>query len=54
MRSLNYVLEAPVSHQVAPEVFCLDLYRDFDLDRLAALAQPAKITLQKALEASPK
>jgi dienelactone hydrolase len=54
MRSLNYVLEAPVSHQAAPDLFCLDLYKEFDLDRLVALAQPAKVTLQKALEVSPR
>jgi hypothetical protein len=25
-------------HTDAPELFCLDLYREFDLDRLEALA----------------
>jgi len=28
---------------VAPEVLCLDLYREFDVDRLTALAEPTKI-----------
>jgi hypothetical protein len=51
MRSLNYILDLPVRHNAAPDLFCLDLYKEFDVDRLVALAQPAKITLQKALEA---
>jgi dienelactone hydrolase len=51
MRSLNYVLEAPVSHHAAPDLFCLDLYKEFDLDRLVALAQPAKVAQSDALDA---
>jgi hypothetical protein len=51
--SLGYVLEAPVTFQEAPELFCLDLYKQFDLDRLTALAAPAKVTVEKFVE-SPK
>jgi hypothetical protein len=29
----------------APELFCLDLYKLFDIDRLEALAAPAKVTV---------
>jgi hypothetical protein len=54
MRSLKYVLEAPVTHRAAPDLFCLDLYKQFDLDSLMALAQPTKTTLQRALEVSSK
>jgi hypothetical protein len=36
----------------AADLFCLDLYKEFDLDRLVALAQQAKITLQKVSEVS--
>jgi hypothetical protein len=36
--SLQHVLDTPVMHTDAPELFCLDLYRRFDLDRLEALA----------------
>jgi hypothetical protein len=36
--SLQHVLDAPVMHTDAPELFCLDLYRRFDLDSLEALA----------------
>ena len=45
MRSLSYVLEAPVTFDQAPELFCLDLYRDFDIDRLAATAAPVKVSV---------
>jgi len=45
MPSFRYLLEAPVEYRNAPELFCLDLYKQFDLDRLAELAAPAKITV---------
>jgi len=38
MRSLAHLFEAPVEYRSAPELFCLDLYRHFDLDELTALA----------------
>jgi len=53
MRSLNYILEAPVTHRAAPDLFCLDLYKEFDVDRLAALAQPTMITIKEDGEAPP-
>jgi hypothetical protein len=43
MRSLRHLLDAPVTYEAAPDLFCLDLYKEFDLDRLAALARPTKI-----------
>lgn len=43
MRSLNYLLEKPVHYEDAPELFCLDFYKDFDVDRLELLAAPTKI-----------
>jgi len=39
--SLGVLLEKPVEFREAPELFCLDLYRHFDLERLATLAEPA-------------
>jgi hypothetical protein len=45
MRSLGYLLDAPVIFRAAPELFCLDLYKDFDIDRLIALAAPTKVDL---------
>jgi len=52
--SLGFLLQAPVTFQQAPELFCLDLYKDFDLDRLAALAAPARVITQKYIETPPK
>jgi hypothetical protein len=42
MASLKYLLDAPVRLQDAPDLFCLDLYREFDLDQLAALGGNTK------------
>jgi hypothetical protein len=49
MRSLSYVLDLPVRFEQAPELFCLDLYKDFDIDRLEALAAPAKVSVARYL-----
>ncbi len=43
MKSLSYLLDKPVALRSAPELFCLDLYKYFDIDSLVALASPAKI-----------
>ncbi len=43
MRSLGHLLDTPVAFRAAPELFCLDLYRNFDIDRLVALAEPTKV-----------
>ncbi|MGH9667563.1 MAG: alpha/beta hydrolase family protein [Bryobacteraceae bacterium] len=44
MRSLQYLLDTPVRFEKAPDLFCLDLYKDFDIDRLALLAGETKVT----------
>ena len=44
MTSLAYLLDTPVPYRNAPDLFCLDLYKYFDIDRLAVLASPVKIT----------
>ena len=49
MASLDYVLQVPVKFQNAPELFCLDLYKEFDIDRLAAIAAPAVIGFENTL-----
>ena len=41
--SLRALLDERVQLRVKPEVFCLDLYGEFDVDRLTALAEPTKI-----------
>jgi hypothetical protein len=43
IRSFSYVLEKPVTFEQAPELFCLDLYKDFDIDRLEALVGPVAL-----------
>jgi len=54
MRSLHYALDLPVTFYEAPEIFCLDLYKEFDLDQIAALAGPAKVEQSDYLEIPAK
>ncbi|MGH9455727.1 MAG: hypothetical protein ACRD2O_17340, partial [Terriglobia bacterium] len=50
MRSLSYILDKPVTYDAAPDLFCLDLYKDFDIDQLEVLASPAKVAELKYVE----
>jgi hypothetical protein len=50
--SLGYVLEHPLKYSEVPELMCLDLFRDFDFDGLAALATPTKVHFN-ASESAP-
>ena len=52
MHSLSYLLDEPVEFKDAPDLFCLDLYEDFDLDQLAALAKPAEVIQHGFVELS--
>ncbi len=52
MPSLEYLYDKPLTFAEAPEAFCLDLYRFFDLDRLAALASPAEVVQKDFLKSS--
>ncbi len=54
MHSLSYVLDRPVDFDQAPELFCLDLYKDFDIDRLEALAAPVTVRASHYLELPQK
>ena len=40
MKSLSHLLAKPVRYSEAPELFCLALYPEFDLERLVLLARP--------------
>jgi dienelactone hydrolase len=40
MKSLGYLLDAPVAFRSAPDLFCLDLYKYFDIDSITAIAEP--------------
>jgi dienelactone hydrolase len=50
MRSLSYLLDLPVEYHHAPELFCLDLYKNFDIDSLEAMAAPARIKATNYVE----
>jgi len=52
MHSLSYLLEEPVEYKDAPDLFCLDLYKDFDIDSLAALAKPTEVIQREFVEVS--
>ena len=54
MKSLGYLLAKPVEFFQAPELFCLDLYKEFDLDRLEAIAGPTKVNTEHYVEDSVK
>ncbi|MDE2926175.1 MAG: acetylxylan esterase [Acidobacteriota bacterium] len=43
MDSLSHLYEVPVTYQQAPGLFCRDLYKEFDLDQLEALAESTEI-----------
>ena len=45
MTSLRHLLDEPVEYHDAPDLFCLDLYKGFDIDRLRELAAPARVVL---------
>jgi len=40
---LRYLLDTPVKSESGPDIFCLDLFKAFDIDQLAMLAAPAKV-----------
>jgi hypothetical protein len=53
MDSLHFLLDAPVPYRSAADLFCLDLYKYFDIDRLIAVAEPVAITLRSRAVAPP-
>ena len=54
MKSLGYLLEKPVDYIEAPDLFCLDLYKEFDLDQLETLAAPANLKTEHYVENAAK
>jgi dienelactone hydrolase len=44
MRSLKHLVDAPVPFSEAPDLFCLDLYKEFDIGDFAVLVGDAKLT----------
>jgi hypothetical protein len=53
MDSLRFLLDAPVPYRTAPDLFCLDLYKYFDIDRLILVASPVTITAGRKAVAQP-
>jgi dienelactone hydrolase len=54
MHTLKYLLDKPVNYEDAPDLFCLDLYKKFDIDRLVALVEPTKLTQYEFTEIAKK
>lgn len=54
MPNLRYLLEKPVDYRDAPDLFCLDLYKYFELDQLAALSEPTSVIQTDSVELSAK
>lgn len=50
MPSLTYLLQKPVEYGAAPDLFCLDLLRETDLNRLAALNPSVHVLNEQSLE----
>ena len=54
MHSLGYLLDKPVSYTDFADLFCLDLYKDFDLDRIIVLVEPTKVWPHDFVEEAAK
>jgi hypothetical protein len=53
MDTLRFLLDAPVPYRSAPDLFCLDLYKYFDIDTLTAMAAPVRFALGRKAVAPP-
>jgi hypothetical protein len=53
MHSLSYILEKPVRSDRVPDMFCQDLYKDFDIDTLKAMTEPTLVSESAYVEAPP-
>lgn len=52
IQSFQYVFDHALTFDEAPELMCLDLYKDFDYNTLSAIASPVKVDLS-ATEPEP-
>ena len=43
IKSLSHLLAKPVPYSEAPELLCLGLYPEFDLEHLIPLAEPVRV-----------
>lgn len=53
MPNLGYLLDKPVEFHEAAELFCLDFFKEFDLDRLEAIAEPTRFAHENTLALAP-
>ncbi len=53
MKSLSYLLDAPVAFRSAPDLFCLDLYKYFDIDSIQVIATPTSINNTESIQELP-
>jgi hypothetical protein len=51
IKSLHDIFERKASYAETPELFCLDLYRNFDIDQLRQLAPQAEVSFAQESEA---
>ncbi|MGA3324924.1 MAG: acetylxylan esterase [Terriglobia bacterium] len=54
MHSLQYLLDKPIDYTEYADLFCLDLYKDFDLDRIIVMAEPTKVLEHNFVEEAAK
>jgi hypothetical protein len=54
MKSMDYLLNTPDLYRSAPDLFCLDLYKYFDIDSIGAIAAPTKIKNLEPVEENPQ
>jgi dienelactone hydrolase len=54
IRDFAYVIDKPIKFEDASELFCLDLYKDFNIDSLEAIAAPVTIHFSHPLEPSER
>jgi hypothetical protein len=52
IQSLGYLLTAPIHYETSADMFCLDLYKDFDLNEISALVGKTVISNENPIEAA--
>jgi hypothetical protein len=54
IQSLGYLLSKPVHYEDSADLFCLGLFKNFDVDEIAALGGPSTISYESVAEAPQK
>lgn len=54
IQSLGYLLAAPVHYESSADMFCLDLYKDFDLNEIAALSGKTAVWNESSIETAQR